>query len=65
MLLRCYRTELRHSFVPLSLRDSTEGGLLLMSVKHGEHAPMQQAGTSLGVVVLLYIYSLPTLYTLN
>ena len=63
MLLCCYRTELSHSFVPLSLRDSAEGGLLLMRVEHGEHAPMQQAGTSLGVVVLLY--SLPTLYTIN
>ena len=34
-----------------------------MRVEHGEHSPMQQAGTSLGVVVLLY--SLPTLYTIN
>ena len=34
-----------------------------MRVEHGEHAPMQQVGTSLGVVVLLY--SLPTLYTIN
>jgi hypothetical protein len=25
-----------------------------MSVKHGEHAPMQQEGTILGVVVVLY-----------